>query len=303
MLGEMNTTSPDGNHHPHHYNYKSSSINASQNNKQSKVPTVETNGLAPDQDKSTSNDKVPKTGLNTGPPDLDNTNLAKLYESSNNTVAVVREEHFNNSTCDLTMSPVEGPISDLPQTNLMLRDGEKSISEQGCEEFSGQIVYNPDGSAYILEESDETLLDQIPTQEGAIVERPGKAVSQVAEYPKIDQATYIARRKAWYNAFGTAYMQLMKGKRAESPNIHNFKVVSVEEKINSCRRKHEDKPLDEVSQQTPGKVQTINFKTIFSLITFLLSREIKIIFNAFLTFGSKPRPEDLECNKPSLRCE
>ena len=237
----MNTTSPDGNHHHH----KSSSINASQHNKQSKVPIVETNGLAPDQEKS-SNDKV---------PNLDNTNLAKLYESSN---TVVSKEHLNNSTCDLTMSPVEGPLNDLPKTNLMLREGEKTSSE-GCEEFSGQIVYNPDGSAYILEESDETLLEQIPTQEGSIVERPGKAVSQVAEYPKIDQATYIARRKAWYNAFGTAYMQLMKGKTSESPNIHNFKVVSVKEKINSCIRKHEDQPLEEVSQPTPGKVQTINF--------------------------------------------
>ena len=153
------------------------------------------------------------------------------------------------------MSPVEGPVNDLPKTNLLLREGEKPSSE-GCEEFSGQIVVNPDGSAYILEENDETLLEQIPTQEGSIVERPGQAVSQVAEYPKIDQATYIARRKAWYNAFGTAYMQLMKGKRSESPNIHNFKVVSVKEKINSCRRKPDDKPLDEVS---PGKVQTINF--------------------------------------------
>ena len=265
----MNTTSPDGNHHHH----KSSSINASQHNKQSKVPIVETNGLAPDQEKS-SNDKV---------PNLDNTNLAKLYESS---TSVVSKEHLNNSTCDLTMSPVEGPVNDLPKTNLMLREGEKTSSE-GCEEFSGQIVYNPDGSAYILEESDETLLEQIPTQEGSIVERPGKAVSQVAEYPKIDQATYIARRKAWYNAFGTAYMQLMKGKTSESPNIHNFKVVSVKEKINSCIRKHEDQPLEEVSQPTPGKVQTINFKNIFSLIAFLLSGEIKIIFNAFLTFGSK----------------
>ena len=237
----MNTSSsPDGNHH------KSSSIK--QDNKQSTVPIVATNGLVPDQDKS--NDKVPNIGRH----DLDNTNLAKLYESSN---TVVSAEHLNNSTCDLTMSPVEGPVNDLPKTNVMLREGEKA--SEGCEQFSGQIVYNPDGSAYILEENDETLLEQIPTQEGSIVERPGKAVSQAAEYPKIDQATYIARRKAWYNAFGTAYLQLMKGKRSESPNIHNFKVVSVKEKINSCRRKHEDKPLDEVSQQTPGKVQTINF--------------------------------------------
>ena len=238
----MNTSSsPDGNHH------KSSSIK--QDNKQSTVPIVATNGLVPDQDKS--NDKVPNIGRH----DLDNTNLAKLYESSN---TVVSAEHFNNSTCDLTMSPVEGPVNDLPKTNVMLREGEKA--SEGCEQFSGQIVYNPDGSAYILEENDETLLDQIPTQEGAIVERAGKTVSQVESYPKIDQAFYIARRKAWYNAFGNAYLQLVQGKRPESPNIHNFKVLSVKDKINLNRARHEEKSSDEdISHQHTGTVQTINF--------------------------------------------
>ena len=123
----------------------------------------------------------------------------------------------------------------------MLREGEKA--SEGCEQFSGQIVYNPDGSAYILEENDETLLDQIPTQEGAIVERAGKTVSQVESYPKIDQAFYIARRKAWYNAFGNAYLQLVQGKRPESPNIHNFKVLSVKDKINLNRARHEEKSI------------------------------------------------------------
>ena len=31
----------------------------------------------------------------------------------------------------------------------------KNADDRDGEEFSGQIVYNPDGSAYILEESDE----------------------------------------------------------------------------------------------------------------------------------------------------
>ena len=241
----MNTaSSPDGNHH------NSSSVN--QHYKQLTVPIL-TNGLDPDQHKSakppSGGEKVP----NVGQHDIDNTNLAKLYESSNTVVSV---EHSKQSTCDLTMSPVEGPINDLPKTNVVLRDGEKS--GEGCEQFAGQIVYNPDGSAYILEENDETLLEQIPTQEGAIVERAGKAVSQV-EYPKIDQAFYIARRKAWYNAFGSAYLQLMQGKRPESPNIHNFKVVSVRDKINSRRTRHEEKCTDEMSRPPTGRVQTINF--------------------------------------------
>ena len=92
----MNTASPHANHN------KSSSIN--QHNKQSTVPIVATNGLVPDQDKFTKppvGDKVPIIGQH----DIDNTNLTKLYESS----TVVRKEDFTNSTCDLKMSPVEGP--------------------------------------------------------------------------------------------------------------------------------------------------------------------------------------------------
>ena len=108
-----------------------------------------------------------------------------------------------------------------------------------AEEFSGQIVYNPDGSAFILEESDEALLDQIPTQEGAIVERAGKGPSSLTEYPKIDQTVYVARRRAWYNAMGTAYRQMIQDRGPQSPIVHNFRVVSVAEV--TPPRKEEDK--------------------------------------------------------------
>jgi hypothetical protein len=36
--------------------------------------------------------------------------------------------------------------------------------------YAGQIVYNPDGRAYILEE--EGLLLQVPRQEGSFVDKP-----------------------------------------------------------------------------------------------------------------------------------
>ena len=149
--------------------------------------------------------------------------------NSNNNDASVEKSDTN------TMSPVEGPINDIPKTIFDKNPdklGDTTGSSEGCEEFSGQIVYNPDGSAYIIEENDETLLDQIPKQEGSIVERAGKCQSEV-EYPKIDQAVYIARRKAWYNAMGSAYLQFLQGKSSEcqSPNVHNFRVVSVKDKL------------------------------------------------------------------------
>ena len=45
------------------------------------------------------------------------------------------------------------------------------------------------------------------------------------------QATYIARRKAWYNAVGSAYLQFLQGRRPDSPVVHNFRVVSVQDKL------------------------------------------------------------------------
>ena len=125
----------------------------------------------------------------------DDVNLANVYE----------ENCVNDNHCDSTkMSPVEGPVNDIPKTmfdkshDLSGDTTTTTHQGEGCEQFSGQIVYNPDGSAYIIEENDETLLDQIPTQEGSIVERAGKCLPEV-EYPKIDQVdTNIFHRSCKY---------------------------------------------------------------------------------------------------------
>ena len=128
---------------------------------------------------------------------------------------------------------LDSPREPTPEeTNICkeIPDEKQTDDNIEAEEFSGQIVYNPDGSAFILEESDEALLDQIPTQEGAIVERAGKGPSSLTEYPKIDQTVCVARRRAaWYNAMGTAYRQMIQDRGPQSPIVHNFRVVSVAE--------------------------------------------------------------------------
>ena len=132
---------------------------------------------------------------------LSNVSDVKLYESSisdscNNEQSKLKTKNI----CDqASMSPVEGPVNEMPKTMFDNKSPDKHSSDTpgdpgGCEQFSGQIVYNPDGSAYIMEENDDSLLEQIPKQEGSIVERGGKCLSEV-EYPKIDQAVYIERRK------------------------------------------------------------------------------------------------------------
>ena len=293
----MTTTSPHG-------NQNQSSC--------TKVP-VPTEGLpldpkAQDQDKASNPtpdlSKETKIGSDpnpNGPSVYSNSNLAKIYttvEDKENTTL----DEINNKICDysqklgLKMSPVEGPVNDIPKNNEAVivkisnnsQNGKfeksKNADDIDGEEFSGQIVYNPDGSAYILEESDETLLEQIPTQEGAIVERAGKHSSEV-EYPRIDQAIYIARRRAWYNAMGNAYLQMMQEKCPESPVIHNFKVVSVNDKT-TLKVKKEQKTSEETSE---GKGPDHKLEYFLPLIVTLLFNEIKIIFNVFLTSRSSTR--------------
>ena len=218
-----------------------------------------------DQSKET---KIGRDPIPNGPSAYSNNNLAKLNSNIGDAEDKTLDQ-INSKTCDfsqnvaLKMSPVEGPVNNLQKNNEAAivkiannsqngnLDKSKDSDEEDGEEFSGQIVYNPDGSAYILEESDETLLEQIPTQEGAIVERAGKHSTEV-EYPRIDQAIYIARRRAWYNAMGNAYLQLMQGKGPESPVIHNFKVVSGKDKTNIKVKKEEETIEESCEGKGPG---------------------------------------------------
>ena len=232
---------------------------------QSTVPIEDTTKVSEDIQTPVGDDnKVP-----TYPEVLSNIKVANLYDAS---VQENNEVNINNTNCDqeTKMSPVEGPVNEIPKSIFDKTPDSHGgdhppHSSDGCQEFSGQIVYNPDGSAYIIEENDETLLDQIPKQEGSIVERAGKCLPEVTEYPRIGQAVYIARRKAWYNAMGSAYLQFLQGKNPDSPNVHNFKVVSVKDKISSSNPSHGSKTEDGAVEELPeGKVQTIKFK-IFSL--------------------------------------
>ncbi|ELU11068.1 hypothetical protein CAPTEDRAFT_215623 [Capitella teleta] len=100
------------------------------------------------------------------------------------------------------------------------------------ESFDGKIVYNPDGSAYIIEgESDlsetESILD-LPKLEGSIVDHRGKMNSSQA-YPLIANAFYIQRNPApFYNTF---YMFPADNRpKAEAPIMHSYKVYDLRRK-------------------------------------------------------------------------
>jgi hypothetical protein len=146
----------------------------------------------------------------------------------------VVEDISCKKTCDDSSSKKlvnQNAVSPRNQTMEEEDDAKETAPEKAtednedAEEFSGQIVYNPDGSAFILEDADEKLLEQLPTQEGAIVDRAGRGPSQ-AEYPRIEQAVYVARLRAFYTALGSAYRQMVAGRGPPSPVVQNFRVVA-----------------------------------------------------------------------------
>ena len=121
--------------------------------------------------------------------------------------------------------------------------------EQDVEKFGGKIVYNPDGSAYIIDDNDEdddpSIRSMLPRQEGSIIEKPGQdkpivtstdkkeegdePTEESPSYPQIANAFYVTRSAAYYNAlYGQAYAKMLKEKMAlpETPIVHSYRVYS-----------------------------------------------------------------------------
>ena len=66
-------------------------------------------------------------------------------------------------------------------------DNDEEEMDDDVAKFDGKIVYNPDGSAYIIEDCDLNEDDEnlpLPKQEGCIVELPTTMLSTVEPMPK-----------------------------------------------------------------------------------------------------------------------
>ena len=120
---------------------------------------------------------------------------------------------------------IDDRISDIEEEDRMDSDVAK---------FDGKIVYNPDGSAYIIEDMDDDENLPLPKQEGSIVELPGRSPSTssaeapASGYPQIANAFYVSRSSAYYNAlYGGAYAKMVQGKNVpETPVVHSYRVLS-----------------------------------------------------------------------------
>ena len=112
---------------------------------------------------------------------------------------------------------------------------DRSKTDADVEKFGGKIVYNPDGSAYIIDDSnlsDDDSLIALPKHEGSIVERSGQDHDEDERppYPQIANAIYVSRSAAYYNAlYGQAYAKLLceKAGGQDAPVVHSYRVYSM----------------------------------------------------------------------------
>ncbi|PNF14329.1 hypothetical protein B7P43_G06025, partial [Cryptotermes secundus] len=126
--------------------------------------------------------------------------------------------------------------------SFTLDAGDDSCGTSDVEKFDGKIVYNPDGSAYIIEDSelseeDATSLADLPQiiGDGCIVDGRGVSLSQSFVFPQIANAFYVSRNPSLYNALyggaaaSYAANSILQDKKIvpEVPIMHSYRVFTV----------------------------------------------------------------------------
>ncbi|RZF31901.1 hypothetical protein LSTR_LSTR003783 [Laodelphax striatellus] len=116
---------------------------------------------------------------------------------------------------------------------------EDSWTTSDVEKFDGKIVYNPDGSAYIIEDSEMSEDDavEIPQliRDGCIVDGPGVSLSQFQVFPQIANAFYVSRNNVYNALYGggggasATHPYSMHDKKIvpEVPIMHSYRVYTV----------------------------------------------------------------------------
>ncbi len=134
----------------------------------------------------------------------------------------------DNKAEEAAQKPLENG-DDQQEEQMEAEDEKTDANKEDVEKFGGKIVYNPDGSAYIIEDGNEEGDDllPIPKVEGSIVD-DGEEVKDGEQYPQIANAFYISKSTAYYNAlYGGAYVKMLQEKKVpETPVVHSYRVFS-----------------------------------------------------------------------------
>ena len=149
-----------------------------------------------------------------------------MVSSSSAGVPRMLEDRHNNNTRLTSPDTLKANMSDI-------------------EQFQGKIVYNPDGSAYIIEDGDFSDEEELPVpmQEGSIIEAAGQ-LSDVDQFPTIENAIYVARNKSLnnYPAYVRAQTNL-----SERPTVHSYRVYNY-------RHKPSDSNSGPIPVETPENI-------------------------------------------------
>lgn len=121
---------------------------------------------------------------------------------------------------------------------------ESADSWADVEKFDGKIVYNPDGSAYIIEDSELSEEDaaELPhlIGDGCIVDGRGVELpAQFQVFPQIASAFYVSRNPAFYSALYGDFAKVVRDKKLvpDVPVMHSYRVFTVRDnKTGDCEQ-------------------------------------------------------------------
>lgn len=179
-------------------------------------------------------------------------NMSPEEEQSGSPVTGViagREEEERRLTSPPSGSKFDS-VASKPDT-----ESESWANSSDVEKFDGKIVYNPDGSAYIIEDNSELSEDDgvmdLPSEllgTGSIVDGRGVNLSQAEVFPQIANAFYVSRGGASSN-YGDPYEQQPSSAPAaaalnrvfqdkkivpEVPVMHSYRVYTVRDKTTAA---------------------------------------------------------------------
>ena len=182
----------------------------------------------------------------------DNTSSMLITNNDNSQLQLQQTENFNQQQILTKENNANNTPANIDPA-ILQRSGTTDV-----EKFGGKIVYNPDGSAYIIEDGDlsEEEALPLPKQEGSITEKQDQEGGTSGEggetpsYPLIANAIYVTRSAAYYNAlYGQAYAKILREKMTipEAPIVHSYKVYSLRHDLSNRDESQNEPPLVEYS--------------------------------------------------------
>ena len=150
----------------------------------------------------------------------------------------------------------------------------KDLSD--VESFDGKIVYNTDGSAYIIEgDSDseiESFID-LPRKEGMIVDKKGidSSVPSQNEFPQIDNAFFVPRNPN--SLLNNAYL-VPHQKSLSTPIMHSYRVFDMRSRKEKSENSGDILDDKNTNAKSPSSADTSTSKVSLSPLSSSMSSSI-----------------------------